>query len=206
MVVAMGFGDHVVADDVEHGAACEGEGKRQDGGGEGYGNVADEGADDFDKAGEDGDEKGAAAAGAGEQEGEDCDHAFGDVLQGDADGDGEGVGGVAAAETDADGHAFGEVVEGDSDEEEEDAVFVLPGFVCRFGAGVEELVDRGDEAFHELDEGGTGGQACDAGPDAAFGVCEGGEEKAEESCAEHEACGEAEDGVVGLVGHFLDEE
>ena len=50
MSVGVRFGDHLVADDVEHGAAREGKRKGKDGGCDVDGKEADERADDLDNA------------------------------------------------------------------------------------------------------------------------------------------------------------
>ena len=62
ITVGVGLRDHLITDDIEHGASGKGQGKRQDGAGDAGGKVAHKGADDFHHAGEGSDEQGAALA------------------------------------------------------------------------------------------------------------------------------------------------
>ena len=83
-LIPMGVGlrDHLVADDVEHGAAGEGQGEGENGGGEADGEEPQQGAQYLHDAGEQGDDEGARRTDAGGQHGGNDDHALGNVLQG----------------------------------------------------------------------------------------------------------------------------
>jgi len=56
--VGVGFGDHFVADDVEHGATRKGESEGQNGRGKADGEIAEQGTDHLHQAGDHGGDKG----------------------------------------------------------------------------------------------------------------------------------------------------
>ena len=87
--VCVRFGDHFVADDVEHGAACEGKRKGQNGGGDVDGEEADERADDLNDTRERREQEGSGGLHACGKHGRDDDHALGNVLQSDTARDDE---------------------------------------------------------------------------------------------------------------------
>ena len=117
--MGVGLGDHLVADDVEHGAACKGKGKGQNGRREADGEIAQKGADHLHETGAYSNEKGPLLADAGAQHGRDDDHALGNVLQGDAAGNEHGLRHVIRAEADAGGDALRQVVDGNGGDEQQ---------------------------------------------------------------------------------------
>ncbi len=199
-----------MADDEDHGTGREGESPGQQRLRQGHRGDTDEAADRLDETGQQGDPEGADARILLAQQGDRDGEAFGEVLQPDADGQRGAVLDVAAAEADADRHPFREVVQGDGDDEQPDAAQRTARGLA-VGAHDEVLVgqvlvdqpDGGDAEQDAADDDADGGHFAGA---LGLGGIEPRQNQREEGCGEHDAGGEAEQGVLDVAGDAFDEQ
>lgn len=117
--VRMGFGNHLIADDVKHGAACrrkkKGE-RTREGRDE---RVAGQDADDADERYCKRYENDPYRSYGNREEGRDDDESLRDVLNGNRACDGEDVADIASSETYSDGQSFGNLMKRERRDEEE---------------------------------------------------------------------------------------
>ena len=145
----MGLGDHVRADDVEHGASRKGKSKGQDQLRHADGEEAQKRPRHLHKARHQGAEEGTLGGDPCGQHGPDDHHTLGDVLQGDTPCHDEGAGVIPRTEANPCGDALGQVMDGDGGNEQQD----LPQ-VCPFPAVFprHQLVEMGNHLVDDVQE------------------------------------------------------
>ncbi len=122
LTVGMSFRDHLITDDIEHGATGKSQSKRKHSGGNAHREESQQCAGYFHQAGKQGNNKGPFPAHAGSQHGTDDDHALRNVLQCDACRNGDGFACVSCAEADAGSNAFRQIVNTDCHDKQQHLV------------------------------------------------------------------------------------
>ena len=149
MPVGVRFGDHFIADDVQHRAACEGQRKGQDRRRDGDGKIADQRADHLDQSRGQGQQKGSPRLDTGRQHRADDDHTLGNVLKRDTARDHQGLRGIPRAKADARRDSLGQIVNGDGHHEQKHAAQFC--VVMRLALHAYHLMQMRDELVDEIE-------------------------------------------------------
>ena len=144
----MGFGNHFIADDIEHGSSRKGQSKGENGRSNAYGPISQKRTDDFDQPGHHGADKGFYRGYACCQHGRNDHHAFGDVLQGDTAGDHHRLRRVFTSKADTGGNPLRQVMDRDGCDKQQYLVKV--GAAVCFRIGSHQPMQVGNQLINEI--------------------------------------------------------
>ncbi len=198
--MGMGFGDHLVADDVEHGAAGKSQGKGQNRRGHGHRSIAQDGAHHFDEARAQGQQECPLGADTRRQHGSNDHHALRNILQGDTACDQQRLSVIAGAKADTGGNAFRQIVDGNGgDEEQHLAQLSVAGM--RLIVGSRQPVQMGHQFVCQVQTYRTGKNTGDGDEQAPIpAVFQGRQDQAQYRGSQHDTGSKAQHDVAEFVG------
>ena len=201
MAVGVGFRDHFIADHIEHGAACKGQGKGENGLGYRYGKVTQEGAENFNHARAQGQQERPPGRNTCQQQRGNNDHPLRYVLQRNAYGNGQCGSMVAGTKSYAGGNAFGEIVDSDGHHKEHNFRNVAVRVGLRFHAG--QLMQVRSETVQQMQASCTEKNAQHGNPYVSP-FQRWGNQSGKTGC-QHDTGGKAKQCIIVAVGNIFNQ-
>ncbi len=205
--VGMGLGDHLVADDVEHRAACKGKREGEDRRGEADRKVADQRSQDLHQSRCHRNEEGPPARNACRDHGRNDDHALGNVLQSNAACHGDRLSDIAASEAHPRRDPLGQIVDADGNDEQKHLVEPTASLGMRLAVHTRELMQVRDETVDEVEADRSAKDADDREGDRAdaVSVFEGRQDQADHGGREHHAGRKGQNDIVDSMGGLFEQ-
>ena len=200
------FGDHLVADNVEHRAAREGKCKGQDRARDAHSEVAYERTEHLYYSRQRGNKKGPFSAHSRGYHRRDDHHTLGDILQSDTARNSQRVGHVIRAEADARGDTLGEIVYSYRDNEEQHLIDLCSLIGVRLLIHSRHLVQVRHELVYKIETKGSAEHSRHGYEYREFvSSLKRGNDKSHHRRAEHYSRRKRKNNIIEFMGRLLEQ-